>query len=35
LGEQLEAIGAEIRVLETPAEGTEPTELTIEESVGG
>ena len=35
LGEQLEAMSAEIRVLGTPAEGMEPTELTIEESVGG
>ena len=35
LGEQLEAMSAEIKVLGTPAETTEPTELTIEESVGG
>ena len=35
LGEQLEAMTAEIKVLGTPAETTEPTELTIEESVGG
>ena len=35
LGEQLEAMSAEIRVLGTPAEDAEPTELTIEESVGG
>ena len=35
LGEQLETMSAEIMALGTPAENTEPTELTIEESVGG
>ena len=34
LGEQLEAMSAEIKALGTPAEDTQPTELTIEESVG-